>query len=63
MGNHTNLHTRPCHGHTEIHQARQRSIHPVKILGRRKKLTELTTIVTPDTIFRWHRKLVAQKWD
>jgi putative transposase len=24
---------------------------------------ELTTIVTPDTILRWHRKLVAQKWD
>ena len=30
-----------------------------KALGR-KKLTELTTIVTPDTILRWHRKLVAQ---
>ena len=24
---------------------------------------ELTTIVTPDTIVRWHRTLVAQKWD
>ena len=24
---------------------------------------ELTTIVTPDTILRWHRTLVAQKWD
>ncbi len=24
---------------------------------------ELTTIVTPDTILRWHRKLVAVKWD
>jgi putative transposase len=33
-----------------------------KSLGR-KALMELTTIVTPDTIFRWHRKLVAQKWD
>ena len=29
----------------------------------RKALTELTTIVTPDTILRWHRHLVAQKWD
>ncbi len=23
----------------------------------------LTTIVTPDTILRWHRQLVALKWD
>ncbi len=33
-----------------------------KALGR-KTLRELTTIVTPDTILRWHRQLVAQKWD
>jgi transposase InsO family protein len=33
-----------------------------KSLGR-KVLMELTTIVTPDTILRWHRTLVAQKWD
>ncbi len=33
-----------------------------KSLGR-KALMELTTIVTPDTILRWHRKLVAQKWN
>jgi putative transposase len=31
-------------------------------LGR-KALRELTTIVTPDTILRWHRMLVAKKWD
>jgi hypothetical protein len=30
-----------------------------KSLGR-KALMELTTIVTPDTILRWHRQLVAQ---
>jgi hypothetical protein len=29
----------------------------------RKALMELTTIATPDTILRWHRRLVAQKWD
>lgn len=33
-----------------------------KALGR-KTLQQLTTIVTPDTILRWHRELVAQKWD
>jgi hypothetical protein len=29
----------------------------------RKALREIATIVTPDTILRWHRELVAQKWD
>ena len=33
-----------------------------KVLGRRV-LQELATIVTPDTILRWHRELVAAKWD
>jgi len=33
-----------------------------KILGR-KALSEIATIVTPDTILRWHRTLVAKKWD
>ena len=33
-----------------------------KALGR-KALSEITTIVTPDTILRWHRQLVAAKWD
>ena len=33
-----------------------------KILGR-KRLQEIGTLFTPDTILRWHRTLVAQKWD
>lgn len=33
-----------------------------KVLGR-KALQEIATLVTPDTILRWHRELVARKWD
>lgn len=33
-----------------------------KVLGR-KRLGELGSLFTPDTILRWHRKLVATKWD
>ena len=33
-----------------------------KILGR-KRHEEVGTLFTPDTILRWHRLLVAQKWD
>ena len=33
-----------------------------QILGR-KILKEVDTIFTPDTILRWHRTLVAKKWD
>ena len=33
-----------------------------RILGR-KALEEIATIVTPDMILRWHRQLVAAKWD
>ena len=33
-----------------------------KVLGR-KILETIGTMVTPDTILRWHRLLVAKKWD
>src|SRR4051794_16431553 len=30
---------------------------------RRKILAEIATIVTPETLLTWHRKLIAQKYD
>jgi len=33
-----------------------------KAVGRRA-LLELDTIVSPDTLLRWHRRLIAQKWN
>lgn len=33
-----------------------------KVLGR-KQLEQFGALFTPDTILRWHRQLVAQKWD
>ena len=32
-----------------------------KVLGRRV-LDEIETLVTPDTLLAWHRKLIAKKW-
>lgn len=29
----------------------------------RRGLAEITTLFTPDTLLRWHRRLVAAKWD
>ena len=33
-----------------------------KTLGR-KLLGEIATLVSPDTILAWHRRLIARKWD
>ncbi len=32
-----------------------------KAIGRRA-LSEVASLVTPDTILRWHRQLIAQNW-
>src|SRR5687767_2087756 len=41
---------------------RRRLARAAKLLGRRQ-LCELSPIVTPDTLLRWYRELVAQKYD
>ena len=41
---------------------RRRMVVKGRILGF-KRLTEVGTLFTPDTILRWHRQLIANKWD
>jgi putative transposase len=41
---------------------RRRLASKAKVLGRRL-LAEVATIITPETLLAWHRKLVAQKYD
>ena len=42
-------------------EQRMRLAVKAKLLGRRG-LDELETLVTPDTLLAWHRKLIANKW-
>src|SRR6266699_3594725 len=41
---------------------RRRLAAKAKGIGR-KLLAEIATIVTPETLLAWHRKLIAQKYD
>src|SRR5712691_12536999 len=41
---------------------RRRLAAKAKILGRRV-LRDIATIVTPDTLLTWHRRLIAQQYD
>lgn len=41
---------------------RRRLARKAYALGR-KALNDLETLVTPDTLLRWHRQLVASKWN
>src|SRR5262245_26952871 len=41
---------------------RRRLAPKAKMLGR-KVLAEMATIVTPETLLAWHRKLIAKKYD
>jgi hypothetical protein len=43
------------------HQRRRLAV-KAKVLGR-KVLTQIATIVTPETLLAWHRNLIAQKYD
>ena len=40
---------------------RRRLAAKAKVLGRRL-LDEIETLVTPETLLVWHRKLIAEKW-
>jgi putative transposase len=40
---------------------RRRLARKAHVLGR-KALSELDTLVTPDTLMRWYRTLIARKW-
>ena len=41
---------------------RRRLAARAKAIGR-KRLLEIETLVTPDTLLRWHRQLIARKYD
>ena len=43
-------------------EQRRRLAVKAKVLGRRA-LDEIETLVTPDTLLAWHRKLIAKKMD
>jgi hypothetical protein len=43
-------------------QQRRRLAVKAKAIGR-KRLFEIGTLVTPDTLLRWHRQLIAKKYD
>jgi putative transposase len=43
-------------------EQRRRLAVKAKALGR-KALSKMDCIVTPDTLFRWYRNLIAQKYD
>jgi hypothetical protein len=43
-------------------QQRRRLAAKAKVIGR-KRLFEIGALVTPDTLFRWHRELIAKKYD
>ena len=41
----------------------RRSLAEIGACLGRKALTDVATLVQPETVLRWHRELVAKKWD
>jgi hypothetical protein len=48
--------------HRSTDRQRRRLAIKAKAIGR-KRLLEIGTLVTPDTLLRWHRELIAKKYD
>jgi putative transposase len=50
-------------GRVQLHDAERRTLAEIGKKLSKQTLGEIATIVKPDTILAWHRKLVAQKFD
>ena len=50
-------------GRVQLHDAERRTLAEIGKKLSKQTLREIATIVKPDTILAWHRKLVAQKFD
>ena len=51
------------HNACDAYLGRLTDTHRCRLLHVYEVLQEGATIVTPDTILRWHRQLVAAKWN
>jgi hypothetical protein len=50
-------------GRVQLTDAERQSLAEIAIQLGKQALEEIATIVKPDTILAWHRKLVAQKFE
>ncbi len=50
-------------GRPRLNDSQRRPLAEIARKLGRKALQEISTIVTPDTLLRWHRRLIARKYD